>query len=272
MAQQNKAKARQYFSMTQPWCPKKPSIFFTPGGFPSRLRIRRPAPPVAPTAPAPEREVRAPEIRTERAAAEPAPRKSLAEADETFERTCGAWGCSTRCPSSALLFFLLLLFLFGEGSPTKIDYRNKSGTLILTSLLEDLVEFGIRTPWCFATKKVGQHGGRGSGAVGSFLRISKMTSPLPQTNPHQEPPRTDGTTSSPRKIHQSCFFLWEETPCSSKFWSSQRTKFMSLLKGEPPLFVRSGLSRSQRCSSAHFSLKLELEVTACFLLGLRLLS
>ena len=26
---------------------------------------------------------------------------------------------------------------FGEGSPTKIDYRNK-GTLILTSLLEDL--------------------------------------------------------------------------------------------------------------------------------------
>ena len=27
----------------------------------------------------------------------------------------------------------------GEGSPTKIDYRKK-GTLILTSLLEDLVE------------------------------------------------------------------------------------------------------------------------------------
>ena len=30
--------------------------------------------------------------------------------------------------------------LFGwEGSPTTIDYRNKYGTLILTSLLEDLV-------------------------------------------------------------------------------------------------------------------------------------
>ena len=30
-----------------------------------------------------------------------------------------------------------------EGSPTKIDYRTK-GTLILTSLLEDLVYFGLR--------------------------------------------------------------------------------------------------------------------------------
>ena len=39
---------------------------------------------------------------------------------------------STRSPSSALLPFL------GEGSPTKIDYRKK-GTLILASLLEDLV-------------------------------------------------------------------------------------------------------------------------------------
>ena len=27
----------------------------------------------------------------------------------------------------------------GEGSPTKMDYRKKRGTLILTSLLEDLV-------------------------------------------------------------------------------------------------------------------------------------
>ena len=27
----------------------------------------------------------------------------------------------------------------GEGSPTKIDYRKKVGTLILTSLLEDLL-------------------------------------------------------------------------------------------------------------------------------------
>ena len=30
--------------------------------------------------------------------------------------------------------------LLGEGSPTKIDYSNKVGTLILTSLLDDLVE------------------------------------------------------------------------------------------------------------------------------------
>ena len=37
---------------------------------------------------------------------------------------------STGSPSNALL---------GEGSPTKIDYRKK-GTLILTSLLEDLEE------------------------------------------------------------------------------------------------------------------------------------
>ena len=29
--------------------------------------------------------------------------------------------------------------MFGEGSPTKIDYRKKD-TLVLTSLLEDLVE------------------------------------------------------------------------------------------------------------------------------------
>ena len=50
------------------------------------------------------------------------------------------WTCQTKnClsylgpPTSALLAF------FGEGSPTKIDYRRKSGTLILTSLLEDLV-------------------------------------------------------------------------------------------------------------------------------------
>ena len=42
------------------------------------------------------------------------------------------WACEfTRSPNSALLLF------FGEGSPTKIDYRKK-GTLILTSLLEDL--------------------------------------------------------------------------------------------------------------------------------------
>ena len=39
--------------------------------------------------------------------------------------------CLPRPLSSALLPF------FGEGSPTKIDYRKK-GSLILTSLLEDL--------------------------------------------------------------------------------------------------------------------------------------
>ena len=38
----------------------------------------------------------------------------------------------TRSPSSALLPFLFL----GEGSPTKIDYRKKSGALILTSPLK----------------------------------------------------------------------------------------------------------------------------------------
>ena len=35
--------------------------------------------------------------------------------------------------------------ILGEGSPTKIDYRKKSGTLILTSLLEDLVVLGSKT-------------------------------------------------------------------------------------------------------------------------------
>ena len=43
-----------------------------------------------------------------------------------------------RCPSKARSPSSALLPLFlGEGSPTKIDYRQK-GTLILTSLLEDL--------------------------------------------------------------------------------------------------------------------------------------
>ena len=40
----------------------------------------------------------------------------------------------SRSPSSALVRFLF----WGEGSPTKIDDRKK-GTLILTSLLEDMV-------------------------------------------------------------------------------------------------------------------------------------
>ena len=50
---------------------------------------------------------------------------------------CGNVACVlcrfTRFPSSSLFF--------ERGSPTKIDYRKK-GTLILTSLLEDLVHFG----------------------------------------------------------------------------------------------------------------------------------
>ena len=33
-----------------------------------------------------------------------------------------------------------LLPFFGEGSPTKIDYRKTVGTLILTCLLEDLAD------------------------------------------------------------------------------------------------------------------------------------
>ena len=39
--------------------------------------------------------------------------------------------------------------VFGEGSPTKIDYRKK-GTLVLSSLLEDLDLLAIQTP-CFSS-------------------------------------------------------------------------------------------------------------------------
>ena len=45
-------------------------------------------------------------------------------------------GCSSRSPSEVPV---LTVSFFGEGSPTKIDYRKKEGTLILTSLLEGLV-------------------------------------------------------------------------------------------------------------------------------------
>ena len=34
---------------------------------------------------------------------------------------------------------------FGQGSPTKIDVLKKVGTLLLTSLLEDLVAFSVST-------------------------------------------------------------------------------------------------------------------------------
>ena len=46
-------------------------------------------------------------------------------------------GIVSRSPGSALLPFLR------EGSPTKVDYRNK-GTLILSALLEDL---GLHQSW-----------------------------------------------------------------------------------------------------------------------------
>ena len=57
----------------------------------------------------------------------------------------------SRCPSSALLPF------FGEGSTTKIDYREK-GTLVLTSLLEDLLEdletfFGAASGMAFVGRR-----------------------------------------------------------------------------------------------------------------------
>ena len=48
--------------------------------------------------------------------------------------TQASLGCFSRSPSGALLPF------FGEGSPTKIDYRKK-GILILTSPLEDSIGY-----------------------------------------------------------------------------------------------------------------------------------
>ena len=52
-----------------------------------------------------------------------------------------------RCQISRLCSSALLSPFLGEGSPTKIDYR-KRGTLILTSLLEDLAEVWIGCPCC----------------------------------------------------------------------------------------------------------------------------
>ena len=47
--------------------------------------------------------------------------------------------CSVNWKRETLGFPVVPFYPFlGEGSPTKIDYRKKSGTLILTSLLEDL--------------------------------------------------------------------------------------------------------------------------------------
>ena len=58
-------------------------------------------------------------------------------------------GCESRSPSSALS----PTFFGGEGSPTKIDCRNK-GTLVLTSLLEDLV---VRSGAILWMEKVNAH-------------------------------------------------------------------------------------------------------------------
>ena len=43
----------------------------------------------------------------------------------------------------------------GEGSPTKIDYRKKVGTLILSSPLEDL---GFVEPWLFQRHSANREG------------------------------------------------------------------------------------------------------------------
>ena len=60
-------------------------------------------------------------------------------------------GGGTTCTgSSALLPFLF----WGEGSPTKIGYRKK-GTLILTSLLEDL---GLKKRCCICRQKCSRPG------------------------------------------------------------------------------------------------------------------
>ena len=50
--------------------------------------------------------------------------------------SCTSTALLTRSPSSAPLLFLV------QGSPTKLDYRKK-GTLILSSLLEDLGDVDI---------------------------------------------------------------------------------------------------------------------------------
>ena len=43
--------------------------------------------------------------------------------------------------------FLTVFFFGGEGSPTKYRLQKKVGTLILTSLLEDLVNGEPRAKW-----------------------------------------------------------------------------------------------------------------------------
>ena len=62
---------------------------------------------------------------------------------------------STRSPSIAPFYLF-----FGEGSPTKIDYGNKKGTLILTCLLEDLehVTAMVMTGWKLGCASPCNHG------------------------------------------------------------------------------------------------------------------
>ena len=69
---------------------------------------------------------------------------------------------------------LFQLGVFGEGSSTKIDIRKK-GTLILTSLLEDLVKVALQSrhpvgcfEWLFFLREGQRVGGRVSGAVGDI--------------------------------------------------------------------------------------------------------
>ena len=69
----------------------------------------------------------------------------LAHESSSFEvRIRGSWTVrlSTRSPSTVMPFYPFL----GEGSPMKMDVRRK-GTLILTSLLEDLAPGSVAFAW-----------------------------------------------------------------------------------------------------------------------------
>ena len=85
---------------------------------------------------------------------------------------------STSSPSSALL-------PFGEGFPTKIDYRKTVGTLILTSLLEDLVKLsdfpsggraGEGAPEVSGAEELHARAGAAAGAVGDRFFHSQVAS------------------------------------------------------------------------------------------------
>ena len=69
-------------------------------------------------------------------------------AAEPVQAAPRAYGCSvTSCPTSVTPF---LVGRCWEGSPAKMDHREKVGTHILTSLLEDLGELK-RLPWTKGT-------------------------------------------------------------------------------------------------------------------------